>query len=75
MIIGFRLALHKMDCICRAGRKAVPQSVTVIISQELRLPVHHADRTLVAGSGAGSASVAFFLINLYDLAYHVDSPL
>lgn len=41
--------LHEADRVCRTGRKAVSQAVTVIVSQQTGFPVHHADCPFVAG--------------------------
>ena len=67
LVIGRGLPLHKGDGPGGAGGQAVPQPVAVVVPQQLGLPVHHADGTLVAGVGAGAAAVAFFLVNMNDL--------
>ena len=41
-------------------------TVTVILPKELRLSVHHADGTFVAGPGTKPAAVAFFFIYMND---------
>ena len=55
--------------------QAVAQPVAVIVPYELCLAVHHGDGVLVTGGGAGTAAVAFFLIDLDDPSNHFDTPL
>lgn len=45
-------------------RQTVAEPAAVILACKLRFAVKHLNSTLVTGGGAGSAAVAFFLINL-----------
>ena len=71
LVIGGGLALYEGDRAGRARRKAVAQPVAVVVAQELRLSVHHADRALMARGGAGPAAVAAFLVDMNDPSFHI----
>jgi hypothetical protein len=70
LIISRRLALLKADRPRGAVGQAVAESVAEVLSHQLRFAVDHVDRALVAGLRAESASVAFFLVDMDDFAYH-----
>ena len=59
-----------MNGIHRTGRQAVAQTITVIIPEKLRFSVHHADGSLVTGSGTGTTAITFLFINLNNSSYH-----
>ena len=69
-----RLAFYYLYSVSRTCRKAVTQSVTVIVAKELRLAVNHANRALMASRRTRSASVAFFFIYLNDPSDHKKIP-
>ena len=75
LVIGRRLPLHKGDRPGGTGGQAVAQPIAVIVPHELCLAIHHGDGALVTGGGAGTAAVAFFLIDLDDPSNHFDTPL
>ena len=74
MVVGGSLPLLKGDRTRRTGGQAVPQAVAVVLPQEPCLPVHHADRALVAGVRAQSAAVAFLFVYRDDSAFHCRHP-
>ena len=71
LIVRRGLTLLEADRARRAGRQAVAHAVTVVVSQELRFPIHDADRALMAGTGTDSTAVAFILIDMNKLSYHL----
>ena len=70
-VIGGGFALHKRDCARRAGGQTVAEPVAIIVADQLRFAVYHGDRPFVTGVCASAATVAEFLVDLNDLAYHV----
>jgi hypothetical protein len=74
-IVGFGFTLHKRDCLGRAYWQAVSQTVAVIVPQEPRFSVNHADCALVTGSSAQPAAVALCLVDFNNIPLHNDSPL
>ena len=61
-VIGCGFTYFKGYGIGRANGQAVAQAVAVIVSQQGCLAVHHAYGLFVAGLGAETAAVTFFLI-------------
>jgi histidine ammonia-lyase len=53
------------------SRQAIAQSVTIIVTDQLRFSVYHGNGSLMACIRAKSASVAKVLINFNNLSYHV----
>ena len=71
MVIGGSFAFFKADRACGAGGQAVAQAVAVILAQQPRLAIYHADGPLMAGGGTQAAAVAFFFVNVDDPSFHV----
>ena len=59
MVIGGSFAFFKADRACGAGGQAVAQAVAVILAQQPRLAIYHADGPLMAGGGTQAAAQAF----------------
>ena len=74
LVVCRRLPLHKGNGPGGAGGQAVAQPVAVVVPHEPRLAIRHGDGALVTGGGAGTAAVAFFLIDLDDPSNHFDTP-
>ena len=75
LVIRSRLPLHERDRSRRTCRQTVSQAITVVISQEARLALHHADGALVTGFRASAAAVAFLFIYLNYFSNHPRSIL
>lgn len=69
-IVGCGFPLFKRDSPRRAFGKTVSHAVAVIVADELRFAVYHGDSAFVACGHAGTAAVAFFLIDMNDLPFH-----
>lgn len=70
LIVSGGFPFHKGDGACRAGGETVSQTVAVIIPQEFRFSVYHADGSFMAGLGAQTTAVTFFFINFNNFSYH-----
>ena len=71
LVIGRGLPLDNMDRVHRTDRQAVAQPVTVIVADQLRLPVHDGDRALMARLGAQAAARASGFVDGDDGPFHV----
>ena len=67
---GGSFPLHKGNGVGGAVGQAVAQAVAVIVPQQGRLAVHHADGPFLAGCGAGAAAVALVPVDLNNSPYH-----
>jgi hypothetical protein len=65
------LALLKCNRSRRTDRKAISESVAVIVPQKFCLPVHHPDGALMASLCAKPAAVTFPLVDFDNLAFHL----
>ena len=74
-VISCCFPLHKGNGSCGACRQTVAQAITVVIPHQLGLAIHHGDGSFMTGIGAGTAAVAFLLIDLYDPSFHCAPPL
>ena len=71
LVIRGGFAGGKGDGTGGTRRQAVAQPVAVIVAQQAGFAVHHADRALVTRRRASAAAVAFFFVDLNDLANHI----
>ena len=69
-VISGSLALNKVNCVHGTCGQTVAKAIAVVVAQQFRFAVHHADGPLVAGLRACAAAVAFFLIDLNDSPFH-----
>ena len=58
--------------IGRAMRQTVAQTVTVIVADQRSFATYHGNSSFMAGPGAGTASIAFTLIDMNDFTFHRD---
>ena len=61
-IIGSSFTLYKLDGLHGAGGETVAEAITIIVSKQNSLSVYNADGSLVAGIGAKTAAITFFLV-------------
>jgi hypothetical protein len=71
-IVGFRLPFFNGDGIFRATGKACPKTVAQEIPDKAGFPVNDLQCSFRAVCDAQAATVAFFLIDSYDLPFHMD---
>lgn len=57
-----------------AGGETVAEAITIIVSKQNSLSVYNADGSLVAGIGAKTAAITFFLVYLNNSSDHKNSP-
>lgn len=69
LVVGGCLPLFKSNGTRGAFRQAAAKTVTVIFTGKSGLSVYYVDRTLMTGSGAGTAAVAFLSVNFDDFSY------
>ena len=69
-IVGWCLPLFKGNSIQGASRQAIAQAVAVVLPEQLCFASYNANGTLVAGSSAQTAAVAFFFIDGNDSSDH-----
>ena len=72
-VISRRFPFHKCDSTCGTYRQAIPQTVTVVISEQCGFAVYHTNGAFVAGLRTQTTAVTFFFINLYNSTNHVVS--
>ena len=64
--------LRDRDRAGGAGGQTIARTVAIVITQQACLAVRHGDGALVTGGGTGAAAVAFFLIEVNDLADRIE---
>ena len=71
MVIGRGLPLLKSYSSCRTCRKTVAQTVAVVFSHKFSFSQNHTYGAFMTCTSAGSASVTFLLVYLYNLSNHI----
>ena len=74
-IVGGCLPLFKGNSIHGASRQAIAQTVAVVLPEQLCFAGYNANGTLVAGSGAQTAAVAFLFIDGNDSSDYGNTSL
>jgi hypothetical protein len=73
-VIFLCFAFFEADRARRAGRQAVSETVTVIVSEELGFSIYHSNRPFVAGLCAQSTAVARLFVYFDDFPDHILFP-
>jgi hypothetical protein len=70
LVISRSLTLFESDRTGGTSRQAVTETVAEVLPDQFCFSVYHIYGTLMAGSGAQSAPVALFFIDLDDFSDH-----